>query len=263
MRANRGECLCTLRPGQQYLWTVSTEQADAKIACRLQVVLSKDEQEEGRRFHHARDRHQFIITRALVRLVLSHHFPVPANDWRFGRDHNRKPFITSPRGAPAVQFSLSHTDGLIACLITLSAQAAVDVERIEYSEDLPLVARQVLSPAELRALNNLSGRDWTARFFDFWTLKEAYAKARGMGLGLRLSDIQFELGTKEILAHFDSSIGDDASAWVFWNRQLPSKHTISVATKKDFDCQLEVVRRSVKFDGISTSRSIAYEEWPE
>ena len=255
--------LCTLTPGQLYLWTVSTEQADAKIACRLQVVLSKDEQEEGQRFHHARDRHQFIITRALIRLVLSHHFAVPANEWRFGRDRNRRPFITSPTDAPAVQFSLSHTDGLIACLITLSAQAAVDVERIEYSEDLPLVARQVFSPTELRALNKLSGRDRTAKFFDFWTLKEAYAKARGMGLGIRLSDIQFELGTKEIRAHFNSSIGDDASAWVFWSRQLSSGHTISVAAKKDFDCELEVVRRSIKFDGISTNRSVAYEEWSE
>src|SRR5262245_15863116 len=125
MRTNRGENLCTLSPGHLYLWTVSTEQADAKIACRLQVVLSADEQEEGLRFHRARDRHQFIITRALVRLVLSHHFPIPANDWRFGRDRNRKPFITSPRDAPAVQFSLSHTDGLTACLVTLSGQAAV------------------------------------------------------------------------------------------------------------------------------------------
>jgi len=74
-------------------------------------------------------------------------------------------------------------------------------------------------------------------------LKEAYAKARGTGLGLRLSDIQFELGTEEILVHFGSSIGDDASAWAFWSRQLSSGHTISVAAKNDSDCQLEIVRR--------------------
>ena len=74
-------------------------------------------------------------------LALSHYFPVPAGAWRFARDHNGKPFIASPEVSPAAQFSVSHTEGLIACLITLS-EAAVDVEKIEYDQDLQLVARR-------------------------------------------------------------------------------------------------------------------------
>lgn len=85
-----------------------------------------------------------MISRALVRLVLSNHFPIPAGDWRFDRDGNGKPSIVAPAGFPPVRFSLSHTQGLVACLISLSAEAAVDVEKIEYNQDLALVARQVL-----------------------------------------------------------------------------------------------------------------------
>lgn len=251
MPTNRSGCLPGLRPGQLHLWTVLTNgQNGITIASRLHAILSADEQKETRRFHRARDRHHFVIARALVRLALSDHFPVPAGDWRFDRDHNGKPFVAAPETSPPVQFSVSHTDGVVACLITLSAEAAVDVEKIEYRQDLPRVARQVLSPAEQSALSVLAGRDWTTRFYDHWTLKEAYAKARGLGLSLTLSDIGFELEPDNaIRVHFASQVDDDASTWVFWRRHLSPQHTIAVAAKKDFGDGCEIILRPVKFDG--------------
>jgi 4'-phosphopantetheinyl transferase len=186
----------------------------------------------------------------LVRLALSHHFSIRADAWRFDRDHNRRPYIDFPAIFPPVRFSVSHTRGLVACLITLSADAAVDVEKVEHSDDLVLVAGQVLSPGEQEALSLLSGRDWTRRFFDHWTLKEAYAKARGVGLGLTLSNVGFEIKPdNRISAHFASQIDDDSSAWVFWHRHLSAHHTISVAVKKDLGDECKIILRPVKFDG--------------
>ena len=137
--------------------------------------------------------------------------------------HQRQPvsFIAGPGLSPTAHFSLSHTEGLTA---------------------------------ELSILSNLSGTDWTTRFFDYWTLKEAYAKARGLGLGLRFKDVAFEEGPDNaIRAHFASSVNDDPSAWLFWRHHLPSKHTISLAVKKDFDGEFRIVRRSVTFDGTSAA----------
>ncbi len=83
------------------------------------------------------------------------------------------------------------------------------------------------------ALSVLSGKDWTARFFDYWTPKEAYAKARGLGLGLSLSDVGLELEPDDtIRVHFAANVHDDPSAWVFWRRRLPSQHTIQSRQKK-------------------------------
>jgi 4'-phosphopantetheinyl transferase len=251
MPTNGSERLALLSPGQLHLWSARTDDLnDSTIASRVAGILTADERDEAWRFHRARDRHQFVIARALARLALSHHFPVPAGDWRFARDHHRKPFVAAPELSLPVRFSISHTQGLVACLITLCAQAAVDVEKVEPSGDLPLVASQVLSPAEQGALSVLSGKDWTARFFDYWTLKEAYAKARGLGLGLSLSDVGFELAPDDtIRVHFAAAIDDDPSAWVFWRRRLPPQHTISVAAKKDLDGECELILRPVKFDG--------------
>lgn len=251
MPASPRECLPALMPGQMYLWTLLTDDTtDAATACGLAEILSADERNEARRFRRVTGRQQFVIARALVRLALSYHVPIPAGAWRFDRDRNRRPFIASPAISPPVRFSVSHTQGLVACLITLSDEAAVDVETVEHSEDLALVAREVLSPAEQSALSALSGRDWTTRFFDHWTLKEAYAKARGLGLSLRLSDIGFDLNRDNtIRIHFSSQVDDNSSAWVFWRRHLSPQHTIAVAAKKDSGEGFEIVLRPVKIDG--------------
>ncbi len=251
MPKNRRKCLPVLRPGQMYLWTLLTDNTiDAATVCRLQVICSADERIEARRFHRVTDQQQFVIARALVRLALSHHFPIPAGAWRFERDCNRRPFIVAPETSPPIRFSVSHTQGLVACLITLSAEAAVDVEKIEHHQDLAPVARHILSPAEQRTLSVLSGRNWTTSFFDHWTLKEAYAKARGLGLSLPLNDIGFELKPDDsIHVHFASQLNDDPSAWVFWRRNLSPQHIVSVAAKRDFGDAYEIIHRSVKLDG--------------
>jgi 4'-phosphopantetheinyl transferase len=222
------------------------------IARLRHVILSTDEQQKARRFRRAEDQRQFVASRALVRLALSHYFPVSAADWSFIRDCNGKPLIAAPAMSPPVQFSLSHTEGLVACLVSLSAEAAVDVEKVAYGQDWVSVAREVLSAEELSALNVLSGKDWTARFFDYWTLKEAYAKARGLGLSLPISDIGFELGPDDtIRARFASQINDDPLGWLFWHCHLSPQHAISVAAKRDLADECEIIHRLAGFDGIN------------
>jgi 4'-phosphopantetheinyl transferase len=241
-----------------HLWTVRTDDLDeGMLAGRLAGILPADERSEARRFHRARDQHQFVIARALARQALSHHFHVAAGDWRFERDRNRRPFVAAPEVSAPVRFSISHTQGLVACLTSLSAEAAVDVEKIDSEQNLALLVRQVLSPAEQTALSALSGTDRTARFFDYWTLKEAYAKARGLGLGLTFSDVGFELDPDgRIRAHFASDLNDDPSAWLFWRRVLPPRHTLSVAARKNSDGACELILRPVQFYGGSIAPEV-------
>jgi 4'-phosphopantetheinyl transferase len=164
MPAKTGQLLLPLKPELLYLWTARTDDLDIEILSSLEAILPTNEQKETRRFRRDRDRHQFLLARGLLRLALSEHLPVCAAGWRFVRNQNHKPFIVAPKSFSAVNFSLSHTDGLIACLISLVAEAAVDVERLEFQNDLAPAAKQVLSGVELTALGKLSGQDWTKRF---------------------------------------------------------------------------------------------------
>lgn len=238
-----------LKPGRMHLWTLHTDEStDAATSCRLQEILTTDERNEALRFRRVTARQQFVMGRALVRLALSSHFAVAAGDWRFDRDCNRRPFIAAPALSTPIKFSVSHTRGLVACLTSLSAEAAVDVEKVERDENLDLAAREILTPVERKALSALSGTDWTTHFYGLWTLKEAYAKARGLGLSLPLSDIGFDLMPDNTTStHFAPGTDDDPAAWVFWRRSLQSKHIVSVAAKKKPGEEIEIVLRPHQF----------------
>ena len=245
MSAKTDQLLPTLTPGLLYLWTMRTDDLDIETLSRVEAILPTDDQKEARRFRRNKDRQQFLLARGLLRFALSEHLPVCATDWRFARNQNHKPFIIAPKSFSAVNFSLSHTNGLIACLISLVAEAAVDVEKIEFQDDLGPVAKQVLSAVELTALRKLSGQDWTKRFFDYWTLKEAYAKAKGLGLRLPLNDIGFDIETDNAIR---ARFLNDSSAWVFWCHHLSPHYTISVAANAETVAGYEIICRSVNFD---------------
>jgi len=252
MAINRTICK-TVKPGQIIVRTVRTDKpTDIAVAGHLHQLLPPDELQEAQRFHKSADRNRFIISRSLLRLMLSHHFSVSPVDWVIGRGDNGRPFIVAPEMLPPIEFSISHTEGLVACLITISAEAAVDVEKVVYTQDLALTAKHVLSAAEQDELAALSGPDWTKGFFDHWTLKEAYAKARGLGLVLQFKDVGFELKSNNtILVHFAGRVDDNPSAWTFWNHHLRPQHSISVAAKRCCSKNNEVILGSVKFDGIN------------
>ena len=242
-----------LDPGRLCVWIMRTDgPVSHEAVSRLEGLLPLGERVEARRYRRDADQRQFILSRALVRVVLSRHLPVPPDEWRFERDGHGRPSISGPVRPSPVQFSLSHTRGLIACLVTRSVQAAVDVERIEYVADLSRVAQQVLSPGERAALGMPSSRNWTTRFYEHWTLKEAYAKARGLGLALTLSDIGFELRPDDtIAAHFAARVADDSSAWRFWRRHLSPRHVLSVAAGNGVGGECEVILRPITVGGAS------------
>ena len=60
-------------------------------------------------------------------------------------------------------------------------EVGIDVENIGRSINLDL-ARRFFAPAEVAFLEQMPENQRQATFFLFWTLKEAYVKARGVGL---------------------------------------------------------------------------------
>jgi 4'-phosphopantetheinyl transferase len=170
--------------------------ANADAQSRLdayRALMSADEHERMARFAFERDRRAFVMTRALVRTTLSRYASIAAADWRFiANVHGRPEILDRPPGVPDLRFNLSHTDGLIACAVTVGRDIGVDVEHTGRHLTHDVAARH-FAPSEVAALNALSAGDQQKVFFDYWTLKESYIKARGFGLALPLSDFAFKL----------------------------------------------------------------------
>ena len=101
-----------------------------------------------------------------------------------------KPTIAHPKDIAPLSFNLSHTERLIVCLVALDREVGVDAEDTERAGETVEVADRFFSPTEVAALRALPAQSRRRRFFQYWTLKEAYIKARGMGLSLPLKPVR-------------------------------------------------------------------------
>ena len=177
------------------LWFVRPEEVQGPVLLeRFRALLTTEERARNQRFRQERHRHQDLVTRALVRHVLSQYATdLHPAEWIFSENHHGKPAIAGPAGAPRLSFNLSHTDGMLLCGVTQHHPVGVDVERIDRKTDVGAIADRFFSESEVNALLTLPEHAQTQRFFDYWTLKEAYIKARGLGLALPLGDFSFAI----------------------------------------------------------------------
>jgi len=197
-------------------------------------LLSQDEHERMARLVFDRDRRAFLITRALVRTMLSRYAPVLPAAWKFlANVHGRPEILDRPPGVPDLRFNISHTDGLIACAVTIGREVGVDVEHI----NRPLthdVAGRFFAPAEVADLRKLPEHEQRRAFFDYWTLKESYIKARGFGLALPLADFAFKLNPPGPPAiTFEPALDDDPRTWQFLQDWPTPQHRLGLAVRRD------------------------------
>jgi 4'-phosphopantetheinyl transferase len=198
------------------------------------VLMSADEHARMVRFVFDRDRRAFLLTRALVRTMLSRYAPIAPADWKFiANVHGRPEILDRPSGVPDLRFNISHTDGLIACAVTIGREVGVDVEHVGRRLEHDIAAR-FFAPAEVTDLQALPGDEQRRVFFDYWTLKEAYIKARGFGLALPLGDFAFKLRPPDPPAiAFEPSLEDDPATWQFLQHWPTPQHRLALAIRRD------------------------------
>ena len=220
-------------PGNEiHLYFSYPEQiSDSGLLEQYESLLTDDEQAQMSRLYYARHRHQFLVTRALVRTCLSAYFQVEPADWRFGKNGFGKPEISFPEEAGPVRFNISHCEGLIMCGITRHHDIGVDVEDAKRSTRANFESlSSYFSATEMADLADLPLDQQKQRFFDYWTLKESYIKARGMGLAIPLAKFSFRFEADRLNA-FEThpDLNDEAAGWRFWRISQDARFRVAVA----------------------------------
>ena len=182
---------------------------DATILVQLATILDEDERARHDKFVFPNDRHDFLVSHAFLRCVLARHADVHPAAWRFTANRHGRPEIATPAIA-GLHFNLSHTRGLVAVAVAWEREVGVDVENTSRSAPLD-VAKRMFADDELHAMRMLApSRD--KRFFELWTLKEAYAKARWQGFALPWKEFSFDLDATQGEIHFQSQSADERAA---------------------------------------------------
>jgi 4'-phosphopantetheinyl transferase len=227
-----------------HLWlTRPDDVADSGQLALCRAMLSDDERARLERLRREPDRRAFLVAHALVRSTLSRYAEVPPHDWTFATNRWGRPEIAGPGGGAALRFSLSHTSGLVACAVALDCDCGVDVESSDRRGDLRGVARRVLAPNELADLESRTDGERHDRFLAYWTLKEAYVKARGLGLSLPLRQFSFSLLEEHIRIEFAVPDEDAAHSWQFSLLRPTPRHVLAVAVHRRDGPQRRIVAR--------------------
>ncbi|MEA2699351.1 MAG: 4-phosphopantetheinyl transferase [Myxococcales bacterium] len=215
---------------EDHLWLVDPAACGAaeQLAAYHQL-MSPDERGRQARFVFAPDREAFAVTRALVRTTLSRYAAVAPQDWRFAPDAYGRPLVIGPAGVDAPSFSVAHTRGLIACLISRAARAAVDVEALRPVEDALAIAERHFVDHEVATLRACAAESQRWRFLALWTLKEAYLKALGRGLSLPLSAAAFGVSGRRIEVQLDPACAEPAVRWEFQLLRPVPTHLLALA----------------------------------
>jgi 4'-phosphopantetheinyl transferase len=175
--------------GPLHLWCANPDDVSGEpVAQACAQLLSEDERARWQRFRFEKDRREYLTTRVLMRVALSHHHPRAPATWRFELNACGKPAAQPDCG---LRFNLSNSSRLVVCLIARRAEVGVDVEPNDRAGEIAELAPAVFSRQELAQLAALSGQERLGRALSLWTLKEAYIKARGMGLSLPMNKFSF------------------------------------------------------------------------
>ena len=211
------------------------QQNSADACARL---LSEDEQARWQTFKFEEHRREYLATHALARTALSYHGKLSPEAWRFRPSAYGKPALVPECG---LSFNLSNSRALVVCLVAENADVGVDVEPNSRAQTILEVARSVFSELELKQLEALKADDRLRRCLQLWTLKEAYIKARGIGLRLPLSKFSFEFDEdRAIRMVLDADLNDRTDRWQFCLLEH-SNHCVALMVESRTPPELEVI----------------------
>ena len=228
--ASAGAAPMPLSAAEAHLWSARPAAfTDPAQLARLRALLTGGERARSDRYRLARDRRTGLVTRALVRVTLSRYCDVPPARWRFRANDHGRPEIASPTSP--LRFNVSHTNGLVVCLVGRGRELGIDAESPHRDRRWLDLADRFFAPAEARALRGVPAADRPRRFLEYWTLKEAYVKARGRGLTLALSGFWFDPPASPggIRIRFTPAVDDDPARWQFTLQRLGTGHVVATA----------------------------------
>jgi 4'-phosphopantetheinyl transferase len=170
---------------EAHIWRVSLNQ-DAETIASMAALLSPDERQRAGRYYRPVDRDRFIAGRGILRKIISAYLALSPGQLRFTYNEYGKPAVSDEQNDRALNFNLSHSAELILYAITRGRGVGIDIEYIREDFATLEIAERFFSKDEVTALKSLPTDQRTMGFFNCWSRKEAFIKAKGMGVSYPL-----------------------------------------------------------------------------
>ncbi|MGD1904022.1 MAG: 4'-phosphopantetheinyl transferase family protein [Geitlerinemataceae cyanobacterium] len=160
-----------------------------------EALLSADERDRAARYRQIDDRHQFVTMRGLSRLHLGACLGIAPEAVRFCYGDRGKPAIAPDlQSSPPLEFNTSHSGGVALLSLSWVGAIGVDLEAPNLDRPIRRLAKRFFLHHEIAHLEHVAPQAQTSLFLRYWTCKEAYLKATGVGLSGLKNTPTFRLG---------------------------------------------------------------------
>lgn len=175
-------------------------------------------------------RHRFLVSHALARAVIGQALDCSPASIVFGSHPQGKPFVSEPRAQQPCYFNLTHTHEMAAIALSVQGPVGLDVEWLARRGPEVGLAQRFFTSNEYQDILRQPKHEQHHRLLMYWTLKEAYIKAEGWGLGVGLDSFEFELsaGASPQL-HICKSEATPHHNWQFRQFSIMNSHLMAVA----------------------------------
>ncbi len=214
-----------------HLWKASLDVGIFELSS-FERVLSDDEQGRADRFHLQKHKNHFVAARGILRHILSRYLMVDPGQLRFKYGLHGKPALdhTGVLGAN-LRFNISHSTGLLLVVVSVERELGIDLEQIQPAFVTKEIVNEVFSEQEQARFHSVQAANQSKMFFEVWTRKEAYLKARGIGLSVPLNQL-------EVLQPDDLSIrlglhDDKASEWIIQSLDFGNEYSACLVVQGD------------------------------
>ncbi len=195
-------------------------------------MLSSEEKARFERFALPQDAHRYLQAHALLRTTLSRYHDIPPSEWCFRLTPLGRPEIANG-GGPPLRFNLTHTEGLVGCVVSLKSDCGIDAERVCERAYVMKIAQRMFNTRDHREMLQLTGESLLRRFYSEWTLREAFVKAKGVGLRYPTRKIAFSTPDNgSVQAKFDHTVSDRAAEWHFRLLRPTPGHIAAIALRQ-------------------------------
>lgn len=218
------------------VWLLPLQKGIASLLTTSEIsnLLNSEEYTRFANFKIPSKQDEFLASRLLLRYLLRQHTDLDPGKVVAAPDEFGRPFWKHHGTRIPLYFSLSHTRGMVCCVIGNNMEIGCDVELIRPRKYERNLAEKIFSSQELSHYLSLpEGRQRTF-FYTSWTLKEAFVKAVGKGLRIPLGSLSFtqSIVAKRINSVPNSSLGlqNESEFWSIISLPLESDYLLACAT---------------------------------
>lgn len=216
-------------PNEVHVWRARLDKA---WSWTMDEALTLEDRARADRFRFESDRRRFCVARSSLRMILGRYLRTKPGRLQIELGDHGKPFFANAKATLGLRFNLSHSHQLALIAVTRDREIGVDLEYMRGDFVTDEVAEHFFSAGEVAQFRAVPAELKTQSFFNCWTRKEAYIKARGEGLYCPLDQFEVSLIPGQPARLLNSRVDSgEASRWSFQELQAGPGYAATLAVE--------------------------------